>query len=157
MSKFIVCPTPLGNITIIEEGNAITHLLLPKQNAPDDSIQKETPLLKEASAQLSQYFAGQRQTFSLPLSPAGTAFERQVWQALLNIPYGTAVSYGEIAHTIGNPKACRAVGRANSRNPIPIFIPCHRVIGSTGALTGYTGGLDIKKALLRLEGISFKE
>jgi methylated-DNA-[protein]-cysteine S-methyltransferase len=103
--------------------------------------------------ELAEYFAGKRRTFTLPLAPQGTDFERSVWDALVAIPYGETRSYAEIARTIGRPDACRAVGRANGRNPIPIVIPCHRVIGSDGSLTGYGGGLDLKRFLLGLEGV----
>ena len=103
--------------------------------------------------QLSEYFDGKRSMFELPLAPRGTAFQQQVWNSLLSIPFGELVSYGEIARRIGLPRASRAVGAANGANPIPIVIPCHRVIGASGTLTGYGGGLDIKEKLLLLEGI----
>ena len=106
----------------------------------------------QAKAQLSEYFAGTRQEFTLPLSPKGTPFQQKVWAALQTIPYGQTRSYGEIARQIGSPKAARAVGMANHHNPIAILIPCHRVVGQNGALTGYAGGLERKKALLQLEG-----
>ena len=115
----------------------------------------EAPPLAEVRRQLAEYFAGRRRDFDLPLAPRGTAFERQVWEALLAIPYGETRSYAEIARSIGHPDACRAVGRANGRNPIPIVIPCHRVIGSDGSLTGYGGGLDLKRLLLGLEGAAW--
>ena len=99
----------------------------------------------------SAYLSGERRTFDLPLAPEGTAFQKAVWAELEKIPYGETRSYGQIAAQVGNAKACRAVGMANHRNPIPIFIPCHRVIGADGSLTGYGGGLDCKKVLLRLE------
>lgn len=101
--------------------------------------------------QLSAYFAGKAEAFDLPLAPEGTAFQLNVWRQLGEIPYGETISYGELARRIGNPNACRAVGLANGTNPIPIVIPCHRVIGSNGKLTGYGGGLDIKEKLLALE------
>ena len=104
-----------------------------------------------AVSQLDEYFAGKRRVFDLPLRPHGTAFQRLVWDALLSIPYGETMSYGQIARLVGNPKACRAVGMANNRNPISIIIPCHRVIGSNGALVGYGGGLELKTRLLELE------
>ncbi|RME78809.1 MAG: methylated-DNA--[protein]-cysteine S-methyltransferase, partial [Chloroflexi bacterium] len=109
------------------------------------------PLLQECIRQLEEYFAGQRQEFSLPLAPQGTAFQQQVWQYLLTIPFGKTVSYGDVARGIGSEKAVRAVGAANGRNPIPIIIPCHRVVGSNGTLTGYGGGLWRKKWLLEHE------
>ena len=108
-------------------------------------------LLEQASEELAEYFAGTRRAFTLPLSPAGTEFQQAVWRALEAIPYGQTVSYRDIALRIGNPKACRAVGMANNRNPIPILVPCHRVVGADGSLTGYAGGLDTKAFLLKLE------
>ena len=113
----------------------------------------ETPLLREAKAQLDAYFDGRLKVFSLPLAPAGTEFQRKIWGLLQDIPYGTTRTYGEIAALAGDPKACRAVGMANNRNPLSILIPCHRVIGANGSLVGYGGGLEIKLWLLQLEGI----
>lgn len=110
------------------------------------------PLLQEAACQLAAYFAGKLRRFELPLRPAGTPFQQRVWAALCEIPYGEVRSYGAIAARIGSPKVARAVGRANHGNPLPIVIPCHRVIGASGALTGYGGGLPIKEYLLRIEG-----
>lgn len=109
------------------------------------------PPLLELRRQLAQYFAGERRAFDLPLAPRGTEFERRVWQALLAIPYGETRSYAEVAAAIGRPSACRAVGHANGSNPIAVVIPCHRVIGSDGSLTGYGGGLPLKRFLLDLE------
>lgn len=109
------------------------------------------PLLEQAAAELAAYFAGQLRTFTVPLAPMGTDFQQRVWAALREIPYGGTATYGEIAARVGNPRACRAVGQANNRNPIPILIPCHRVIGAGGQLTGYAGGLDVKQKLLALE------
>ena len=110
------------------------------------------PVLLEAERQLREYFAGRRQSFDLKLDFAGTPFQRSVWKALLTIPFGQTRSYGEIAKQVGRPSASRAVGAANGQNPVAIVAPCHRVIGSTGALTGFGGGLDVKARLLRLEG-----
>jgi methylated-DNA-[protein]-cysteine S-methyltransferase len=110
------------------------------------------PLLVEAERQLGEYFAGSRRRFDLKLDPEGTAFQKKVWQALLTIPFGETRSYGQIARQVGSPNAVRAVGAANGRNPISIVTPCHRVIGSTGKLTGFGGGLDAKAYLLALEG-----
>jgi methylated-DNA-[protein]-cysteine S-methyltransferase len=110
------------------------------------------PPLPEVRRQLAEYFAGERRAFALPVAPEGTDFERRVWQALAAIPYGETRSYRDVAGAIGRPTACRAVGRANGRNPIAVVIPCHRVIGSDGSLTGYGGGLDLKRFLLELEG-----
>lgn len=114
----------------------------------------QTKLLREACRQLEEYFAGSRREFTVPLHPTGTPFFREVWEALTKIPYGSTASYREIADAVGRPKGCRAVGMANHRNPIPIMIPCHRVIGADRRLVGYGGGLEIKKALLMLEGIT---
>lgn len=143
--------THLGEMGLGEEEGAITALYLPGRPVPR-IISRPTPLLEEGRRQLLEYLAGERQTFDLPLAPAGTPFQREVWKALQTIPYGQTRSYGDIARQIGRPKAFRAVGMANHENPIPIFIPCHRVVGSDGSLTGYAGGLELKKALLGLEG-----
>ena len=111
----------------------------------------ETPLLQEAEEQLNEYFAGVRREVDLPLAPAGTPFQQAVWQQLLQIPYGEVRTYGQIAAALGRPKASRAVGGACHRNPLAIFIPCHRVVGTDGFLTGYAGGVDLKQYLLELE------
>lgn len=139
--------SPVGPLTLISDGAALTHLLfgtLREQTEPDD-------VLTAAKNQLSEYFSGQRRAFSVPLNPHGTEFQQRVWRALRGIPYGTTASYADIARAIGSPKAFRAVGQANHVNPIPILIPCHRVVGANGALTGYAGGLNVKQALLSLE------
>jgi methylated-DNA-[protein]-cysteine S-methyltransferase len=115
----------------------------------------ESDLLKEAHSQLKAYFKGKLREFSLPLAPDGTDFQIRVWKALCDIPYGATASYKEIATAVNNPKAYRAVGNANNKNPIPIIIPCHRVIASDGKLAGYGGGISIKEKLLKLEGVSF--
>ena len=114
-------------------------------------------VLIEAERQLDEYFAGRRNTFTVPLDPAGTAFQRKVWSALLTIPFGQTRSYGQVARQIGHPDAVRAVGAANGRNPIAIVTPCHRVIGATGKLTGFAGGLDAKAFLLALESVKPRE
>lgn len=118
---------------------------------PDPSWQKDGSRLRETIQQLRAYFARKLQKFDLPLAPNGTPFQLKVWEELCEIPYRETMSYGELARRIGNPNACRAVGLANGANPIPIIIPCHRVIGSNGKLTGYGGGLPIKEKLLALE------
>lgn len=133
-----------GQLTRMWVGDRITL-------APADVDIRETPLLKEAKAQLDAYFAGRLKAFELPLAPAGTEFQMKVWNALCTIPYGETITYGQLAGRLGNANASRAVGMANSRNPLPVFIPCHRVVGTGGKLTGYTGGLDIKVKLLQLE------
>nr|WP_206613541.1 methylated-DNA--[protein]-cysteine S-methyltransferase [Parahaliea mediterranea] len=112
------------------------------------------PLLQQAARELAEYFAGTRRRFGLALAPRGTPFQQQVWRALEDIPYGAVCSYRDIARSVGREKAVRAVGAANGRNPLPIVVPCHRVIGSNGQLTGYAGGLAIKQQLLALEGFS---
>lgn len=143
--------SPIGPLGVGEEDGAITLILFAGQQPPEGYREGETPLLEEAWAQLERYFAGELRQFSLPLAPAGTPFQQAVWRALEEIPYGETRSYGEIAGWVGRPKASRAVGAANHRNPIPIVIPCHRVIGAGGTLTGYGGGLDRKRLLLDLE------
>lgn len=144
--------TPIGRLTLVEEAGGIAELRFEgEQIAPAE--EKETELLKTAKQQLSEYFAGTRREFDLPLSLRGTEFQKQDWEALRTIPYGEIRSYGEIAAQIGKPRACRAVGMANHRNPVSIIVPCHRVVGSDGSLTGYGGGLDVKVHLLELEGL----
>jgi len=146
--------TPIGKISIADNGAAITDVFFTEENLfnhNDFDIIKETDLIKEAGKQLKEYFAGKRKVFELPLAPEGTPFQKKVWQALQEIPYGETRTYKEIAQAIGQEKACRAVGMANNKNPIAIFIPCHRVIGSNGTLVGYAGGLEVKKYLLDLE------
>lgn len=146
MSEFTMS-SPIGYLTVTAHGDVITSIAFggTAETAP------ATALLCEAKHQLEEYFAGRRRVFDLPLSPHGTAFQRRVWAALEAIPYGETRTYAQIAAAIGKPKACRAVGMANHCNPLPIVIPCHRVIGSGGQLTGYAGGLDTKRFLLALE------
>jgi methylated-DNA-[protein]-cysteine S-methyltransferase len=143
--------TSIGIIGISEHGGAITGLYFENATVPAELEHGETPLLLEAFGQLEEYLAGNRRAFGLELLPRGTPWQLKCWAALREIPYGETITYGELARRAGNPKACRAVGMANNRNPIPIFIPCHRVIGADGSLTGFGGGLHIKEQLLRLE------
>ena len=143
--------TVLGSVTFVEEDGA---LLAITTHRPCKGIEQETALIKEAYRQLSEYLKGERQMFYLPLNPRGTDFQKRVWRALCDIPYGETRSYKQIAEAIGNPKAVRAVGMANNRNPITIVVPCHRVIGADGKLVGYGGGLEMKEFLLRLESCS---
>lgn len=152
MGNIFYYQTTIGKIGIVENNNQITHLYLNTTSLQfcEHSL-KETGLLKEASKQLKEYFDGHRKTFSLPLAPSGTEFMKKVWAALNEIPYGETRSYKEIAQKINNNLAYRAVGLANNKNPIPIFIPCHRVIGSNNNLVGYAGGLKVKESLLNLE------
>jgi methylated-DNA-[protein]-cysteine S-methyltransferase len=146
--------SPIGELTLVSDGEALTGLYmdaqrhrpeLPTATAADDAV------LAATRRQLGEYFAGERREFDLPLRPAGTAFQREVWDALREIPYGETAGYGELAQRLGRPGAARAVGLANGRNPIAIVLPCHRVIGAAGALTGYGGGLERKRYLLDLE------
>ncbi|MDR1455082.1 MAG: methylated-DNA--[protein]-cysteine S-methyltransferase [Tannerella sp.] len=147
--------SPVGTLCIAEDGNAIVYVTWAgTRQAPAETAEEATPLLREAVRQLSEYFAGRRRTFDLPLAPQGTAFQLRTWQALREIPYGQTRSYGQIAEAVGCPKGARAVGMANNRNPISILMPCHRVIGADGRLVGYAGGLDVKKQLLELERLS---
>lgn len=142
--------TKIGEIEIRERNSAIVQIKFGR-HLSDDCIFEETPLLMNTTRQLTEYLNGERKKFDLPLAPEGTPFQKSVWEALCSIPYGETRSYSEIAKIIGNPLACRAVGMANHRNPIAILIPCHRVIGANGSLTGYAGGLEIKQFLLQLE------
>lgn len=152
MKKAFYYDFPIGRITLAEENGRITNLHLPGNALPPEQyIIEETPLLKVAAEQLREYFAGKRKEFQLPLQPQGTDFYQKVWWRLLDIPYGATKSYGQIAAEAGNPKACRAVGGANNKNPIPVFIPCHRVIGAKGDLVGFGGGLAQKAYLLEME------
>lgn len=144
--------TPLGPMALASEEEAIVRLYLPNTPTPR-LMSRETPLLARGRGQLLEYMAGRRKTFDLPLAPQGTPFQQRVWAALRDIPYGQTRSYREIAQAVDCPKGFRAVGLANNRNPIPIFIPCHRVLGADGSLTGYAGGLELKKALLSIEGL----
>jgi methylated-DNA-[protein]-cysteine S-methyltransferase len=154
MSNIFYYDIAIGRIGIAENKKAITNLYFENSFSEKYDIVEETPLLKKAYLELEEYFNGNRKLFDLPLAPTGTEFQKKVWKALEEIPYGETRSYKEIATYIGNEKACRAVGMANNRNPIPIFIPCHRVIGSNGDLTGYAGGLDLKKKLLKIENVN---
>ena len=142
-----VIPSPVGPIAICEEDGAICAIGFTKEAL----CPPETPLLQEASRQLQAYFDGTLHVFDLPLRLTGTAFRKQCWDALLTIPYGETISYGEQARRIGRPKAVRAVGGANHHNPIAIVVPCHRVIGADGTLTGYGGGTELKAWLLKHE------
>ncbi len=147
-------PSPLGPLLLVGTGDALTSIWLPfgrDRLEPDPDWIESVQTFAEAVRQLDAYFDGRLRQFDLPLAPKGTAFQQRVWQALLDIPYGETVSYGELARRIGRPSAVRAVGAANGQNPLSIVIPCHRVIGSDGRLVGYGGGLPAKSALLALE------
>ncbi|MBU5675411.1 methylated-DNA--[protein]-cysteine S-methyltransferase [Alkaliphilus sp. MSJ-5] len=151
MKNIYFYQTDIGKICIIENGTEITNLYFDKGIIPNDAKINETELLKEAKQQLDDYLAGRIKNFDLPLAPVGTEFQQKVWRTLQDIPYGETRSYGEIAKNIGKPKASRAIGMANNKNPILIFIPCHRIIGTNGKLTGYAGGLEVKEFLLNKE------
>lgn len=149
--------TPAGTVQLtVEADGALSEILLPNRNPRASSSDRATPAASNTmlaiKRQLHEYFAGKRKNFDVPLRYSGSPFERQVWTRLLDIPYGATTSYGLIAMELGLSNGARAVGRANGANPIPIVIPCHRVIGSDGRLTGYGGGLPLKRALLELEG-----
>lgn len=149
MEKIFFYDTPVGKICIGEDNGAITRVTWTQ--LPKSYIQEETELILRCKKQLEEYFAGKRKTFDLPLAPKGTAFQQRVWKALQDIPYGELRTYQEIALAVDNPKGCQAVGGANGKNPIAILIPCHRVIGKDGSMTGYSGGLEKKEWLLELE------
>lgn len=150
MTNTYLYNTKIGKIGITCNDTGITRLTF-SEAIPSDTEIKETALLAEAARQLEEYLEGNRTVFDLNLLPEGTPFQKLVWQALTTIPYGETFSYKQLAMAIGNPKACRAVGMANNKNPLAIFIPCHRVIGADGKLVGYAGGLDRKKILLEIE------
>jgi len=155
------CDVPvIGTVRIVERGGSIIRLDLGSK-APfeplKDATEQKTELLERAFDQLCGYLAGTRHKFDLPLAPEGTPFQRKVWDALMDIPYGQTRSYRQLAEAADSPKGYRAVGMANNRNPIAIFIPCHRVIGADGSMVGYGGGLDIKVKLLRREDCKLHE
>lgn len=152
MKKAVFLDTRVGRIGLAEEGGCLTNLFFAATVVPKEYEVSESPGLHAAASQLLEYLDGRRTVFDLPLNPEGTEFEKTVWEALLTIPYGQVRTYGQIAAQVGRPTACRAVGRANGLNPISIVIPCHRVIGADGRLTGYAGGLEFKERLLKLEG-----
>lgn len=152
--------TPIGVLKLVASNTGLVAVLWAKESLKEfssDPIPEDGshPILKAAVGQLEEYFGGKRKEFDLPLEMRGTEFQKKVWRNLLKISYGKTASYGDLAKAIGNPKACRAVGAANGQNPIPIIVPCHRVIGSNGALTGFAGGLKAKKILLDHEQIEY--
>lgn len=143
--------TPVGPFSVTVDGEAVTAVRFGRHGVAADSAEELPPVLAQAVGQLREYFAGERREFSLPLAPQGTPFQRKVWAALCEIPYGETRTYGQIAARIGQPGAARAVGMANNRNPVGVVVPCHRVVGASGALVGYAAGLPVKEFLLRLE------
>jgi methylated-DNA-[protein]-cysteine S-methyltransferase len=148
----ITIASPLGPLRLRAHGDELAAVHLPNDESVPDEPERACDVLLATADQLREYFAGHRRTFDLPLAPDGTGFQQIVWHALLAIPFGETRSYGQIAAAIGRPAASRAVGAANGRNPIAIIVPCHRVIGSSGQLTGYGGGLPAKRWLLAHEG-----
>ena len=144
--------TPIGTLRLLSDGQALVRIEFENQHG-NDGIEGGDPVLDAASEQLLEYLGGARRQFDLPLAPVGTAFQLRVWDALLKIPFGELRNYRDIAAQLGNSGAVRAVGSANGRNPIPIVVPCHRVVGSDGRLAGYAGGVDLKRRLLTLEGL----
>ncbi|MGW8195575.1 MAG: methylated-DNA--[protein]-cysteine S-methyltransferase [Desulforhopalus sp.] len=154
MKHYCFYQSPIGRLLLIGSEGMLEELVFPnsaeKRSLGEDCREDAAPF-QEVVDQLNEYFAGKRHQFTLELAPKGTEYQLQVWQQLREIPYGETVSYGEIAARLGNPKGCRAVGMANSRNPIPIIVPCHRVVGKDGSLTGFGGGLEVKRQLLELE------
>ena len=146
--------SPIGTLRLVSNGSHLSRIeLAGRHRLQGDDLETDDAVLSRCSAQLEEYFDGARRAFDLPLAAVGTDFQRAVWRALGDIPYGTSRSYREIARTLGKPAAVRAVGAANGANPLPIVVPCHRVVGSDGRLTGYAGGLDAKRLLLELEGV----
>jgi len=153
--------SPLGELNLVANDKAL--LIVQMKNHSHNHLKFLTlkdgddhKILKATEKQLKEYFAGKRQTFDLPIEFIGTDFQKQVWNELLNIPYGQSVTYGTQASKIGRPRAVRAVGACNGKNPISIIVPCHRVLGASGSLTGYAGGLAVKRQLLKLEGVAFR-
>jgi len=154
MTVYRYIDSPIGTLLLTGDGTVLEELFFPgpaKTFEVPEGWREDHNGFSQVVSQLQDYFSGKRKDFSLQIKPKGTPFQQNVWAALQNIPYGQTASYGDIARNINNPKACRAVGMANKRNPIPIIIPCHRVIGKDGSLTGFGGGLDLKKQLLDLE------
>ena len=155
--NYKIMDSMVGKLTLVATDQGLAAVLWENDNPRRVPLgplaeDKKHPVLQETEKQLNEYFAGKRNRFSVPLDPRGTDFQKRVWQALLTIPYGETRSYGQIARQIGNAKSVRVVGAANGRNPLSIIVPCHRVIGASGHLTGFAGGLDVKERLLWLEG-----
>ncbi len=149
-------PSPLGTLLLASDGVALTGAWFDGQRHPpamDAGWQRQgdLPIFRRAASELAEFFAGTRTQFDLPLAPSGTAFQRTVWDAIATVPYGETIAYRELAARAGRPASIRAAGAATGRNPLSVFIPCHRIVGADGALTGYAGGLDRKRALLALE------
>ena len=158
-TRFRYYDSPLGSLLLAGSDDALTHMFFPRQNSsvePSTNWVSDTRCFPDVISQLGAYFAGELQEFDVPLELNGTLFQKSVWKILLTIPFGEAWSYGDVAHALGNAGASRAVGLANNANPIPIIVPCHRVIGADKSLVGFGGGLDAKIWLLRHEKIRFR-
>ena len=157
MRRYTLVPTPVGEVLLTADGSRrLTGVYWPEhQRAPKPGLgwERDDDAFADARRQLDEYFAGERQTFDLDAAAVGTPFQHRVWAALREIPFGSTVTYGELASLIGRPSAARAVGLANGRNPLSIVVPCHRVLGVGGVLTGYAGGLEVKRRLLAHEGV----
>ncbi|MGX9417541.1 methylated-DNA--[protein]-cysteine S-methyltransferase [Vibrio sp. WJH972] len=156
MTYFTTMPSQLGEVVIQTTDKGVSGIWFDTHTTMPDALGKradEHPILTQAVRQLSEYFNQDRRAFDLPIDTKGTPFQQEVWQALAQIPFGETCSYKQIAQAIGKPKAVRAVGAANGKNPVSVVIPCHRVVGANGKLTGYAGGIERKEALLKLEGI----
>ncbi len=149
MRQYYYYESPLGILCFVSENNAIVKISSGK--CKEEGVCEETEVIRMANSQIQEYLQGRRTGFDFPMNPQGTDFQKKVWQALCAIPYGETQSYKQLAESIHNPNACRAVGMANNKNPILIAIPCHRIIGANGQLTGYAAGLDKKEYLLQLE------
>ena len=150
MINYFCYDTEIGRIKISEKEGKIIGLVF-SDSKKENEIEKETDYIRRTYLQLKEYLSGKRKSFDIEIEMIGTEFQKKVWKELLNIPYGETRSYKDIATAIENEKACRAVGNANNKNPIAIIVPCHRVVGSNGCMTGYAGGIDIKEKLLKIE------
>ena len=155
MINYFCYDTEIGIIKISEKEGKIIGLVF-SDSKKENEIEKETDYIRRTYLQLKEYLSGKRKSFDIEIEMIGTEFQKKVWKELLNIPYGETRSYKDIATAIGNKKACRAVGNANNKNPIAIIVPCHRVVGSNGGMTGYAGGIDIKEKLLKIEKYNIK-
>jgi methylated-DNA-[protein]-cysteine S-methyltransferase len=155
-----VVESPVGRLVLAATEQGLTHILflasMDREPAAVPGDGEAARIVQETARQLGEYFDGRRQEFDVPLAPAGTEFQRATWSALAEVPYGTTISYAELARRMERPRAVRAVGAANGANPIPIILPCHRIVGADGTLTGYGGGLDTKRWLLSLEGVELQ-
>lgn len=150
--NYFVYGMPLGRLTIVADDEGLTRILF-GPHCIEGAVRRPSALTNTAATQLQEYFAGKRRKFDLPLAPQGTEFQLKVWESLSKIPYGQTRTYAQIAEAVGNSRGFRAVGLANNKNPLPIVVPCHRVIGTGGRLVGYAAGIKVKRYLLELEGI----